>query len=312
MSSPIQAWRFPSPMSAERDPTTLSRRALLGALASAALPASRALAAATPRIVSLDYGLASTLLALGIVPIAISELADWDKFVVDPPMPKGVADLGSSLELNFEVLLALKPDLILTTPYLDDLLPRLGAISRVLRVEIYSEESGRMLPAAIKATRTLGLQIDRQAETEAYIARADALFEDCRRRLSQVARPPVVLCDFLDARHARVFSRPGLLTNVLERIGVKDAWPEASNYWGFQTIAIEELSKVSDASAKLIAFDPIPDDVLPKLKRSPLWQALPFAQPGHFRVLPPTLLFGMLNEAMRFARLITDLLEAET
>ena len=59
----------------------------------------------------------------------------------------------------------------------------------------------------------------------------------------------------------------------------------------------------------MIAFDPIPPDVLPTLAQSPLWQALPFSQPGHLSVVPPALMFGMVNEAMRFAGLVTDLLE---
>lgn len=289
----------------------LSRRALLGMFASAALPGLPASAAAMPRIVSLDYGLASTLLSLGMVPVAISELADWSKWVMDPPMPKGVVDLGSSLELNFELLVALKPDLILTTPFLDDLLPRLGSIAKVLRFNIYSEDSGPMLPAVVDATRKLGAEVGRQTEAEVYLAMADATFENYRDRLARKAQPPVVLCDFLDARHARVFSRPGLFAAVLQRIGLTDAWPNEANYWGFQTIAIEALSVVTDPDTRLIAFDPIPEDVLPKLRQSPLWQALPFARPGHFHVLPPTLLFGMLNEALRFARLITELLETE-
>jgi iron complex transport system substrate-binding protein len=38
---------------------------------------------------------------------------------------------------------------------------------------------------------------------------------------------------------------------------------------------------------------------------------LAFARPGHLSILPPALMFGMVNEAMRFAGLLTDLLEKE-
>jgi iron complex transport system substrate-binding protein len=113
----------------------------------------------------------------------------------------------------------------------------------------------------------------------------------------------------MDARHARVYSAPGLFHNALERIGVRNAWTRQSNYWGFETIGIEELSAITDLDARLIAFDPVPPDVLPKLADSPLWQALPFSQPGHLSVVPPALMFGMVNEAMRFAGLVTDVLE---
>ncbi|WFU12132.1 iron-siderophore ABC transporter substrate-binding protein (plasmid) [Rhizobium sp. CB3090] len=268
-----------------------------------------AFAQSAPRIVSLDYGLVSTLLSLGIVPLAVSDLADWDKWVVEPAMPQSVVNLGSSWEVNFELLVALKPDIILTTPYLDELLPKLKQVAKVVRLEIYAPDIGPILPAAIAATRKLAAAIDREAEAEGFLQRADAFFTECRTRLAAKSLPSVALINFMDARHARIYARPGLYHNVLERIGVRNAWTEESNYWGFQTIAIEDLSRVADPDARLIAFEPVPADVLPKIKQSPLWQSLPFARPGHLSILPPALMFGMVNEALRFGRLLTDLLD---
>ncbi|MDL2398304.1 iron-siderophore ABC transporter substrate-binding protein [Rhizobium mayense] len=290
--------------------SALSRRALLRAMAAAAVAGNApAFAQSAPRIVSLDYGLASTLLSLGIVPLAVSDLADWDKWVVEPAMPKSAVNLGSSWEVNFELLVALKPDIILTTPYLDELLPKLKQVAKVVRLEIYKPGIGPILPAAIAATRKLGAAIGREAEAEGFLARADAFFTDRHARLSAKSPPPVALVNFMDARHARIYASPGLYHNVLERIGVRNAWTEESNYWGFQTIAIEELSRVADPDARLIAFEPIPADVLSKIMESPLWQSLPFARPGRLSILPPALMFGMVNEAMRFGRLLTDLLD---
>ena len=287
-----------------------SRRTLLGSLAATAiLPGLPALARPFPRIVSLDYGLASTLLSLGVVPVAVSELADWDKWVVEPRMPDGVINLGSSFEVNFEILAALKPDIILTTPYLEDIRPKLESYGQVLRLSIFESGNGPILPAAIAATRKLAHEIGRDAEADRFLSETDAFLAECRRRLARVSPPPMAFVNFMDARHARIYGAPGLFDNVLERIGVKNAWTEPSNYWGFQTIGLEELGRVKDPGAMLVAFDPIPGDVLPKLRRSPLWQALPFARPGHFSILPPTLMFGMVNEAVRFAKLVTEMLE---
>ena len=271
-----------------------------------------AFAQSAPRIVSLDYGLASTLLSLGIVPLAVSDLADWDKWVVEPAMPQSVVNLGSSWEVNFELLVALKPDIILTTPYLDELLPKLKQVSKVVRLEIYAPGIGPILPAAIAATRKLAAAVDREVEAEGFLQRADAFFAECRARLATKSPPAVALVNFMDARHARIYASPGLYHNVLERIGVRNAWTEESNYWGFQTIAIEDLSRIADPDARLVAFEPIPSDVLPKIMQSPLWQSLPFARPGHLSILPPALMFGMVNEAVRFSRLLTDLLDPKT
>jgi iron complex transport system substrate-binding protein len=290
-----------------------SRRLVLRSLAGLALglPAARALSADGMRIASLDYGLASTLLSLGVTPVAVSTLADWDRWVVEPAMPSGVHDLGSTFEVNLEMLAMLKPDLILTTPYLDGLLHQLEGFAPVLRLSVYAPDGGPILPAAIAATRQLGAAIGRDREAGSFLERADAFFEDCHERIARHAAPPLALVSFMDARHARIYGAPGLYHNVLERIGVRNAWSEPSNYWGFQTIALEELVRVSDPDARLIAFEPVPGDVRAKLATSPIWQALPFARPGHFSVLPPALMFGMVNEAMRFADLVAHLLERD-
>jgi iron complex transport system substrate-binding protein len=290
----------------------VSRRTILKSLAMTALIPGQVFAqSSAKRIVSLDYGLSSTLLSLGLPPVGISDLADWGKWVVEPAMPASVIDIGSSFEINFEVLLALKPDLILTTPYLDELLPRLQSVTKVLRLEIFTPTSGPILSSSEAATRKLAAELGLESKAEEFLADADAFFEACRKRLSGKNVPPVALVNFMDARHARVYSNPGLFHGVLERIGVGNAWAGQSNYWGFETIGIEDLSKVKDEDAHLIAFDPVPPDVLPKLADSPLWNRLPFSRPGHLSILPPVLMFGMVNEALRFASLLTDHLEKQ-
>ncbi|MGL3608484.1 iron-siderophore ABC transporter substrate-binding protein [Rhizobium sp. G187] len=293
----------------------ISRRSFLNCVAAAAtattIPTPLFAGVDGKRIVSLDYGLASTLLSIGLPPVGISDLADWGRWVVEPRMPDSVVDIGSSYEVDFEVLLQLKPDIILTTPYLDELLPRLEPIAKVLRLEIFTPDGGPILPSSITATRKLAAELGREREAELFLERSDAFFDGCRARLAGRSIPSLALVSFMDARHARIYSAPGLFHNALERIGLRNAWTRQSNYWGFETIGIEDLSTVSDPDARLIALEPVPSDVLPKLVESRLWQSLPFSRPGHVSVIPPALMFGMVNEAVRFAGLVTDLLEQD-
>lgn len=286
----------------------MTRRSLLAAGAALILP-DRAFSAGSQRIVSLDYGLASTLLSLGIVPKAIGSRADWDIWVIEPELPAEVADLGSSWEINFEVLTSLKPDLILTTPFNAALTPRLETVAPTLTLGVFTVEGGDVLPKAIAATRALAARLEKPQEGEAFIARTEAFFDSCRARIERIGAPPLALLSFLDARHARIYTAPGLYHNVMQRIGLQNAWTAPGNFWGFETIGIERLSEIKDPATRLIAFEPVPADVMPKLEQSPLWQALPFARPGHFAVLPGALMFGMLNDAVRFARLLTEHLE---
>lgn len=285
----------------------LSRRNFLHGLAAIPLLAApRAFALGRyQRIVSLDYALASTLLSIGAKPLGVASLADWSRWVVDPVMPGGVVDIGSSWEVNFELLAALKPDLVLTTPYLEVLRPRLETFAPVLSIPVYTGKGEPVLPAARKATEILGDHIGMGTEARAFLAEADRLFDACRQRMAG-AKNRVLLINIMDPRHARIFGAPGLYHGVLERLGIANAWTGTGNYWGFATIGIEELAVYDDPDIRLFALEPIPRDVMPKLMTSPIWRSLPAARPGRFETLPGVLMFGMIREAMRFATLITD------
>lgn len=286
----------------------LSRRDVLVVTASlAAMPVCGHAAMAGP-VVSLDYGLASTLLALGVTPKAIVSRADWDKWVVEPPMPAGVVDLGSSNEINLEILASLKPALILSTPYLAALKPRLEIIAPVLELTIYAE-GGEALPRAIEATRTLAKVIGREQQAREFLADSERFFDDCAKRVERLAPPPLALVNFMDQRHARIYCGSGLYQNVMTRIGLKNAWTGTGNFWGFETISLEQLAGL-DQTLRLIAFEPLmPTNVLSVLQQSPLWTSLPFVQAQRISVLPGALMFGMVQEAMRFARILVDHLE---
>lgn len=291
-------------------PPLIGRRRMLTGLASTLLAPRIACGSSAPqRIISLDYGLASTAMALGMVPKAVVSAADWGKWVIEPPLPPDVADLGSTWEVSFEIVSEIKPDLILNTPYGGALTPRLQEMAPVLQLEVYTAEGGDILPKAIAATRKLGEALGRSVEAEAFIARADTYFDACRDRIAKAGLPPIAMVYFMDPRHVRVYTAPGLYANVLERIGGQNAWSAEGNYWGFEAIPIETLAQITDPDARLIAFDPMVPDVLPTLEKSPLWHALPFSRPGQFAVLPGSLMFGMLNDAMRFARIITEYAE---
>jgi iron complex transport system substrate-binding protein len=290
-----------------RDPMQiLSRRNFLHGLAAMPLLAApRAFALGKyRRIVSLDYALASTLLSIGAKPLGVASLADWGRWVVDPVMPEDVVDIGSSWEVNFELLAALKPDLVLTTPYLEALRPRIESFAPVLSIPVYSGDGKSVLPASYKATEMLGDFIGMRTEARAFLAEAEANFSACRNRLAGV-KDRVLLINIMDSRHARVFGAPGLYHGVLERLGIANAWAGTGNIWGYQTIGIDELAIYDAPDIRLFALEPLPRDIMPQLAASPIWQALPSSRPGRFDILPGVLMFGMVREAMRFATIVT-------
>src|SRR5271155_2310939 len=100
------------------------------------------------------------MFALGHKPIAIVDAVSWNKFVVEPPLPPGIADLGLSTEINFELLASLKPDLILTSPFVQELEPAQKRSGETLSLSVF--EPGSVPFAQQRAiTQTLGERLGR-------------------------------------------------------------------------------------------------------------------------------------------------------
>jgi ferric hydroxamate transport system substrate-binding protein len=286
---------------------SLDRRRFLSSLTAATLLQRLAAADVRLRVASLDWALAETMIALGQKPIAIVAASDWDRFVVEPPLPSGVADLGLQQEINFELLASLKPDLILTSPFVQDAEPILEKIGNTLRLSIF-EKGTKPLAQPLLLTKTLGERLGCADAAGAFLAAAEQLLDSYRTRVAALHPLPVLLVNFIDARHVRVYGGAGLYQNVLDRIGVVNAWAGETNYWGYSTVGIEKLA--TPKNLRLIAFEPIQPDARPTLQRSPLWSRLPFVEAGQVSVLPSVFMFGAMPSALRFARLLVERLEA--
>jgi ABC-type Fe3+-hydroxamate transport system substrate-binding protein len=288
---------------------SFDRRAIVGGLLTAAAAFPRSAVAATPqgplrRIVSLDYGLAETLIRLGQPPLAIAAAQDWAKWVVEPALPAEVVNLGTSREPNLELLQQLRPDAILITPYLAGISHRLKQIAPTISLPIYVPE-GRPLALAEDATRQLARMTGHEEAGERLLAEAADLCAAVRARLQAQPRQPVYLVNFMDGRHVRVYGAKSLFQDVLDRLGLANAWRGQTNYWGFATVGLEALEHAGEA--QLLYLDPVPPGVMPALlARNPLWNSLSFVRNGRVRGLPPILMFGALPSAMRFARLIGE------
>lgn len=287
--------------------SSLNRRSFISSLAIAALLQRFATAETGLRVASLDWALAETMMALGQVPIAIVAASDWDRFVVEPPLPRGVVDLGLQQGINFELLASLKPDLILTSPFVQDAEPILKKIGKTLNLSIF-EKGTLPLERPLFLTKSLGELLGRSQAATAYLSDAERMLDSYRNRVAILHSLPVLLVNFIDPRHVRVYGGSGLYQNVLDRIGIANAWTGATNYWGYSTVGIEKLATTKNL--RLIVFEPIPPDAHATLQGSPLWSRLPFVEAEQVSFLPTVFMFGAMPSALRFARLLVEKLEA--
>lgn len=249
-----------------------------------------------PRIASLDWTLAETLVAIDAPPLALAQTDDYASWVGDH-VPPGIEDLGLRSQPNMELLASLQPDEIIISPMFSNLEPMLSEIAPVRTYSLYTPGTP-VWPELESLTRQLGELSGHEIEAEKLIADSNARMKHLAERIPADTRPLIAL-QFMDARHVRVFGGGSLFETVMERLGLHNAWQEPTNAWGFTLVGIEQLASLTEA--RLVVVEPYPAGVAEALKTSGLWQHLASVQRDDAITLPPVWSFGSLPSATRFA-----------
>ena len=283
-------------MTALRFPIT--RRALLWGAAAAA--ASTRAHAGAPRIAIIDWALLETALALGIAPVAATELIQFRKIVVEPEVPESVVDLGLRGAPSYELLHILHPDLILISNFYEPSRPRFERIARVASFAVH-QPGQSPYPLAVDNVARLGALTGRSEAARRYIAETDAELDRLRETLgaSDIKSAYVVVMG--DARHLQAFGHDSIFGHVMGRLGIANAWTHATRYGAAAPVGLETLAATPEAA--IVIVSPLPPDFERTRTANALWQALPAVRQRRVAVIPPVNHFGGLPSARRFARL---------
>lgn len=265
-------------------------------------------AAAEPpqRIAVINWSIAQTLLALGVEPVGIADVPLYRKWVAEPPIPPGTANLGRRLEPNLSVLAGLKPDRVLMTDHYPQIRSRVEPIAPVETHTLYTAQ-GNALDRAFDMAERLAGQLDRGADLQRLHDRWNRSLATLRERVQPDDPPSLYVIQFRDAHHVRVFGKGSLYQGVLERAGLTNAWQGDTNFWGF---ALAEITQLEAAADLLVVIEPVPVRAEAMMRDSPIWQALPAVHDGRSVHLEPIWSFGSLPSAIRFAEQLGHALDA--
>ncbi|MBP0573386.1 hypothetical protein J8J27_22065, partial [Mycobacterium tuberculosis] len=152
-------------------------------------------------------------------------------------------------------------------------------------------------------------RLGRSERAAAYLAATEADFADAARRIAGKgpAGRPVVIVNFGDAQHVRVFGADSVFGETAQKLGLTLAWSEATRYSATAPIGVEALARMPDAI--VLVVPPIPPDAAAVLDHGAFWHALPNVAAGKVAVLPTCIPFGGLPTARRFARAVAAALE---
>lgn len=102
-----------------------------------------------------------------------------------------------------------------------------------------------------------------------------------------------------------------MFQGVLKQLGLRNAWTEKTNQWGYSLVSIRELFNV--AEARLVVLESaFPVGIENHIDTSGMWRYLPSVRRGDFIVLPSSFwIAGVHPSALRFAESLVEALEEQ-
>ncbi|MDO9406295.1 MAG: ABC transporter substrate-binding protein [Polaromonas sp.] len=287
------------------------RHLMLGgmALASMAVLAAGPLsdnASPAPRVVSLSWEATEHLLELGITPIAAADAGDYRTWYVNPALPPVVPNVGSRTEPNLELLVRMKPDLIIISPLLQDMKGRIERIAPVLVHDSFSQERDN-LELQRQSYLSLARRLGREAQAQRRLKLMDERIAGMRALLAArfgTALPAVAVIRF-SSPTVVFFNGPNSMPqHALELLGLAPAHRVTSSAWGITQASITALGQVKQGV--VLHIEPFTQQ--DKLFATQLWQAMPFVKAKRFAALPSIWTYGGVFSIERLADSITQAL----
>ncbi len=236
------------------------------------------------RVVALEWGYVEALLAVGVQPVGVSDIAGYNAWVKIPlALDENVADVGSRAEPNLEAITALDPDLILAVSFrVVQNYDELNAIAPTLVFNPYPEDLNiSQYDDMIATFNTIAQAVGREAEAEAVLDHMEGLYERAETALTDAGRDgeAFILSQGWTSDSVvtfRLFTDNAMAVQILEQVGMENAWDDVPQLYGFTEIGIEGFAELQDDEFNFYYVAQGTDNDF--FAESPLWSGMKFVQ----------------------------------
>jgi iron complex transport system substrate-binding protein len=154
-----------------------------------------------------------------------------------------VVSAGSRLEPNLELLASLKPDLILSSPVLETVRPRLQAIAPVLSIDAFrqnEDHARRLKPFSCNWAACWDVSRRRLPGCSSWPRVLSVYASNCRRKGAR-RLPRVQVIRFANASNVYVYGSNAMPVLALRRLGLRTTSTAAASVWGISPQRVVDL-----------------------------------------------------------------------
>ncbi|MGP9510786.1 ABC transporter substrate-binding protein, partial [Halomonas sp. AOP43-D1-39] len=256
-----------------------------------------------------DWSIADALLPLELEVTALGSTSAFHVWTGNAYRNANIIDVGIQTFPNMELLNSMSPERILLSPRQTRLGQRLHDIAPITIIQSYPYVSDRRVSfwESLDAfTLEVGEAVNLRVEAEQLLMEAQSHLEILESRVPP--QPPLLIVQLVNEHYVRIYGSNSMFQGVLKQLGLRNAWTEKTNQWGYSLVSIRELFNVEEA--RLVVLESaFPVGIENHIDTSGMWRYLPSVRRGDFIVLPSSFwIAGVHPSALRFAESLVEAL----
>ncbi|GAB3947253.1 siderophore ABC transporter substrate-binding protein CdtB [Kribbella albertanoniae] len=250
------------------------------------------LKAPATKVVGLEWGVVENLISVGVMPVGVADVKGYNAWVTAAKLDSTVKDVGTRGESSVDAIVALNPDLVITTS--DESASAIAGMEKAVPVLVVDAADAKNVIPQMKTNLELTASAVGKTEQAKQInADFDKALADGKQKIADAGKAgtPFTMADGYKQGSTisiRMYTPGSLLGAVGNELGLKNAWTEGGDKdYGLASTDLEGLTKLKDGEFLYIANDADGGDVFGKdLAGNAIWKNLPFVKSNNLHRLP--------------------------
>jgi iron complex transport system substrate-binding protein len=244
------------------------------------------------KVVGLEWGVVENLITLGVMPVGVADVKGYTTWVTAAKLDASVKDVGTRGESSVDAIVALNPDLVITTT--DESANTIAQLEKAAPVLVVrGADAKNSIPQMKKNLELVGAAIGKAKEAAEANAAFDQAVAEGKKKIADAGKAGegFTMADGYKQGSTisiRMFTKGSLLGAVAGELGLKNNWTgEGDPDYGLAQTDVEGLTKLGDGSFLYIASTSDGGDVFGgDLAKNAIWKNLPFVKSGSVHRLP--------------------------
>ncbi|QUH24499.1 ABC transporter substrate-binding protein [Serpentinicella alkaliphila] len=238
------------------------------------------------RVVALEWTYAENLLAVGVQPIGVTDIQNYNNWVqIEEKFDDNVVDVGTRQEPSLEKIAELQPDLIIAIKFRHEAIKsQLESIAPTVFFDPYpTDENFNQYDEMESTFREIAKAVGKSSEAEQVLAELEDTYVEAKAAIdsASLTTKDVILTQAFSANQApqiRLFTPNALASVILEKIGLNNVHTsEVLEIYGFSTVNVEALTIYEEANYLYVVQDN--DNIYEnQLKDNKVWNGLEFVK----------------------------------